>query len=72
LTGDLRYYPGIGGWRRDHTSASQTMVIAAASSSRATRRLVGSGRRQQCRYSLVLSVVVLHVRQGNARSAWRR
>jgi len=41
LTGDLRHYPGIGGWRRDHASASQAVVIVAASSSRATRRVAG-------------------------------
>jgi hypothetical protein len=48
------------------------MVIVAASSSRVARRVVGSGRRQQARYPLVPSVTVLHVRQENARSSWRR
>jgi hypothetical protein len=43
-----------------------------ASSSHATHRVAGSGRRQQARYPPVPLVIVLHVQQHNARSAWRR
>ena len=68
--GDLRHYPGIGGWRRDRTSTNQTVVIVVGSSSHATHRVAGSGRPQQGRYWPVPSVIVLHVQQENVRSAW--
>jgi hypothetical protein len=70
--GDLRHYPWLGGWRRDRASANQAVVIVVGSSSHATYRVVGSGRRQQGRYSPVPSVIVLHVQPVNARSAWCR
>jgi hypothetical protein len=70
--GDCAITPGIGGWRRDRASANQTVVIVAGSSSHATHRVVGSGRRQQARYSPVPSVIALHVQQQNVRSAWCR
>jgi hypothetical protein len=54
LTGDLRHHP----WRRDRASANRTVVIIAGSSSHATHRLAGSGRRQQARYSPVPSAIV--------------
>jgi hypothetical protein len=59
----------MGGWRRDRASANQTVVIVVGSSSHTTPRVVGSGRRQQARYSPVPSVIALHVRQQNVRSA---
>jgi hypothetical protein len=52
--------------------ANQIVVIVVGSSSHATRRVVGFGRRQQARYSPVPSVIVLHVQQENVRSAWCR
>ena len=70
--GDLRHYPRLGGWRRDRASANQTVVIVAGSSSHATHRVVGFGRRQQGRYSPVPSVIVMHVQHENVRSAWCR
>jgi hypothetical protein len=45
------------------------VVIVVGSSSHATHRVVGIGRRQQGRYSLVPSVIMLHVQQQNIRSA---
>jgi hypothetical protein len=58
--GDLRHYP----WhRRDRASANKTLVTVVGSSSHATYRVVGSGRRQQCRYSPLPSVIVLHLQQ---------
>jgi hypothetical protein len=67
--GDLRHYPGIGGRRRDRASANQTVVIVVGSSSHATHRVAGSGRRQRARYSPVPSVIALHAQQQNVRSA---
>jgi hypothetical protein len=55
--------PGIGGWRRDRASSNRTVVIVAGSSSHATHRVAGPGRRQEGRYSPVPSVIVLHVQQ---------
>jgi len=60
--------PGTGSWRRDRATARQTAVIVVACPSHAIHRVVGSGRRQQTRYSPVPSVIVLHVQQENARS----
>jgi len=64
--------PGIGGWQRDRASASQTVMIVVGSSSHATHRMAGPGGRQQARCSPVPSVIVLHVRQDDVRSAWCR
>jgi hypothetical protein len=61
--------PGIGGRQRDRASANQTVVIGVGSSSHATHRVAGSGRRQQARYSPVPSMIALHVQQQNVRSA---
>jgi hypothetical protein len=61
--------PGIGGSRRDRASGNRTVVIVVGSSSHATHRVVGIGRRQQGRYSLVPSVIMLHVQHQNIRSA---
>jgi hypothetical protein len=69
--GDLRAIPpGIGGVTAP--PANQTVVIVVGSSSHATHRVAGSGRRQQTRYSPVPSVIVLRVQQEDVRSAWSR
>jgi hypothetical protein len=45
------------------------VVIVVGSSSHATHRVAGSGRRQQARYSPVPSMIALHVQQQDVRSA---
>jgi hypothetical protein len=68
LVGICAITPGVVGWRRDRASANQSVVtVAAGSSSRATHRLAGSGRRQQARYSPVPSAIVPHMQQPDVR-----